>query len=140
MLHTQVCTYKNKLPGPTITAKSCTQIPNRRRKIFCIDYLYPFVSPFQCWARSDTPSSTCKFIIPPALKPKTNIETGMQGVCDTLNLCRIVSACRCRCCFICSVHWPFVLGFGAQRATSHAKFFAEYPTVSLNNQHFVLVP
>ena len=43
----------------------------------------PFVSPFQCWVRSDTPSSTCKFIIPPALKPKTNIETGMQGVCNT---------------------------------------------------------
>ena len=92
---------------------------------------YPFVSPFQCWARSDTPSSTCKFIIPPALKPKTNIETGMQGVCDTLNLCRIVSAYRCGCCFICSVHWPFVLRFGAQCATLHAKFYAEYfpPTV-----------
>ena len=38
MLHTQVCTYKNKLPGPTITAKSCTQIPNRRRKVFCIEF------------------------------------------------------------------------------------------------------
>ena len=55
---------------------------------------YPFVSPFQCWVCSDTPSSTCKFIITPALKPKTNIEMGMQGVCDTLNLCRIVAAYR----------------------------------------------
>ena len=54
----------------------------------------PFVSPFQYWARSDAPSSTCKFIVPPALKPKPNIETGMQGVYDTLNLCRIVSAYR----------------------------------------------
>ena len=66
----------------------------RRRKIFCIDHLAPLCIPFQCWARSDAPSSTCKFIIPPALKPKTKIETGMQGVCDTLNLCRIVSAYR----------------------------------------------
>ena len=59
---------------------------------------YPFVSPCQCWARSDAPSSTCKFIIPPALKPKTNTETGMQGVCDTLNLCRIISAYRTNTC------------------------------------------
>ena len=41
---------------------------------------YPFVSPFQCWVRSDTSSSTCTFIIPPALQPKANIEMGIQGV------------------------------------------------------------
>ena len=56
----------------------------RRRKILCIDNWDPFVSPLQCWVRSDsdTPSSACKFIIPPAFKPNANIEAGMQGVCD----------------------------------------------------------
>ena len=55
----------------------------------------------------------------------------MQGVCDTLNPCRRLSAYRCGCCFICSVHWPFVLRFWAQCATLHAKFCAKYfpPTV-----------
>ena len=50
-------------------------------------------------------------------------------VCNIL--CRIVSAYRCGCCFICSIHWPFVLRFGAQCATLHAKFYGEYfpPTV-----------
>ena len=43
----------------------------------------PSVSPFQCWARSDTPSSTCKFITPLASKPKANMETGIQGVGNT---------------------------------------------------------
>ena len=30
---------------PLRTAKRCTQIPNRRRKIFCIDYLVPLCIP-----------------------------------------------------------------------------------------------
>ena len=70
MLHMRVCTYKEKLPGPTITAKRCTQFPN-----------------------------------------------------------------RCGCCFILSVHWPFVVRFGTQGATLHAKFYAEYfpSTVSKEN-------
>ena len=28
-------------------------------------------------------SSTCKSITPPALKPKANVEMGIQGVCNT---------------------------------------------------------
>ena len=50
----------------------------------------PFVSPFRCWVRSYTPSSTCKFINPPALKPKANIETEIQGVCKTDSMQTIV--------------------------------------------------
>ena len=38
---------------------------------------------------------------------------------------------RCGCCFIRSVHWPFVLRFGTQGSTLDAKFNAKYfpPTV-----------
>ena len=39
---------------------------------------YPVASPFQCWVHSDTSSSTCMFITPPALQPKANIEMGIQ--------------------------------------------------------------
>ena len=71
------------------------QIPRRGKKCFIniiapsyphfnIDIECPFVSRFQCWVRSDTPSSMCKSITPPALKPKGNIETGMQRVCNTV--------------------------------------------------------
>ena len=56
---------------------------HRRRKIFCVDYRDPLCI------------------------------TGMQGVCDTLNLCRIVSAYR----IIDRVHphLNFGLGFSSRR-------------------------
>ena len=46
MLHTQVCTYKEKLPGPTITAKRCTQIPNRCGCCFIRSVHWPSVLHF----------------------------------------------------------------------------------------------
>ena len=88
----QLCTYKNKLPGPTITAKRCTQIPNHRRKILCIDYRMPLCIPISTH-RSDTPSSTCKFITPPVQSPNPTLRRGCKGYA-ILNLCRILSAYR----------------------------------------------
>ena len=51
----------------------------RRRNIFCIGYRVPLLYPHFNVGRALTPSSTCKFITPQALKPKANIETGIQG-------------------------------------------------------------
>ena len=41
--------------------------------------IFPFVSSFQCWARSDTSSSTCKFITPPVFKAQSQRFDGERG-------------------------------------------------------------
>jgi hypothetical protein len=46
---------------------------------------YPFTAPFQCWVRSDIPSSRCTFIIPVAVKLADNIGTGIQCTGNTFH-------------------------------------------------------
>ena len=77
------------MPGQAFTAKRCTQICNRRRKQICIDLSNAPLYPHFNVGRARTQSSKCKFITPPAFKPKSNIETGMQGVCknDSMQNC-----------------------------------------------------
>ena len=67
------------------------------------------------------------------------LRRGCKGYA-TIILCKIVSACRCGCCFIRSVHGPFVLRFGTQGSTLDAKFYAKCfpPTVTIRVHLFVL--
>ena len=89
------------------------------------------MSPFQCWVRSDTPSSTCKFIIPPALKPITNIGTGIQGVCDTLKSMQNSFRLPLRMLFYMLRTLALRLAFWGTVCNIARKFYAEYlpPTV-----------